>query len=158
MCLGVVSEALTLGETASHHVVKLCLRHQGKRCESLLGALRRVTQRVFYLSWALEIFVKDKVRGGGAAGTGNNLGPSLGVRSTKRKNSETVSYRPGRGALEGPHGLGCPWHTADSQDLPSKRMNDQICALLERPSPDRVNGVSEPVDLSNCKQNQAHVF
>lgn len=102
--------------------------------------------------------MKDKVRGGGAASTGNSLGPSLAVRSTKGENSETVSYRPGRGALEGPHGLGCPWHMADSQDLPSKQMNDQICALLERPSPVRVNGVSEPVDLSNCKQNQAHVF
>lgn len=46
MCLEVVSEVLTLGETASHHAVKLCLRHHGRRCESLLGELRRVTQRV----------------------------------------------------------------------------------------------------------------
>ena len=41
MCLGVVSEALTVGKTASHHAAKLCLRHHGRRCESLLGELRR---------------------------------------------------------------------------------------------------------------------
>ena len=53
------------------------------------------------------------------------------------------------------------WHTAGSQDLSSKRMNDQICALLERSSPVRVTGISDSVDPLNCKQNQvykAHIF